>query len=72
MDRACDTIGEMRNSYKILVWEAWIKEPLRRPRHKWEISIKMDFNEIGLDRVDWIHPHQGGDLVNMVVNLWVP
>jgi hypothetical protein len=31
------------------------KRPLKRVRHKWEDSIRMDLREIGLEVVDWIN-----------------
>jgi hypothetical protein len=35
-------IGEMRNTYKILIEKPEGKRPLQRPRHRWEGFIKMD------------------------------
>jgi hypothetical protein len=50
--------------------------PLGRPRHKWEDNTKMDLRETGWEGVDWMHLAedrvQGQNLVNMVMNLWVP
>jgi len=31
------------------------KRPLRRPSHRWEDNIRMDFMEMGWEGVDWIH-----------------
>jgi hypothetical protein len=63
-------VGEMRDAYKILVGMPEGKRPLGRPRHRWEVIIKMDLG------VDWIHLAQDGHqlraLVNMVMNLRVP
>jgi hypothetical protein len=39
-------MGEMRNSYKILVRKSEGKRPLERPRHTGEGSIGMDLREI--------------------------
>jgi len=41
-------IGEMRNSYKILVRKPEEKRPLgiRRLRHRWQDNIRMDLREI--------------------------
>jgi hypothetical protein len=47
MDRACSTHWGMRNEYKILVGKPDGKRPLRRPRHRWEHSIRMDLRELG-------------------------
>jgi hypothetical protein len=30
------------------------KRPLRRPRHRWEDTIKMDLQEVGVGRGDWM------------------
>jgi hypothetical protein len=40
--RACNTHGETRNSYRILVGTREGKRPLGRSRHRWEDNIKMD------------------------------
>jgi hypothetical protein len=37
------------------------KRPLGRPRHRWEINIAMDLEEIGWEGVDWIHLAQDRD-----------
>ena len=47
---------ESRGVYRVLVERAEGKIPLRRPRRRWEDSIKMDLQEVGcgwygLDRV---------------------
>jgi len=40
------------------------KEPLGRPRNRWEINIRMDLREIGRDSVDWMHlAEDGGPVV---------
>jgi hypothetical protein len=38
----------MRNAYEILVRKPEGKRPLRRPRHRWEHNVTIDFREIGL------------------------
>jgi len=52
------------------------KEPLGRPRRRWENNIKMDLQEVGCGGVDWIEFIQDRDrwraLVNAVTNLRVP
>jgi hypothetical protein len=30
------------------------KRPLRRPRHRWEVNIKIDLREIEWNGIDWI------------------
>jgi hypothetical protein len=52
------------------------KRPLRRPTLRRVDNIKMDFREIGWDRMDWIDLAQDRDqwmaLVSTVMNLRVP
>ena len=31
------------------------KRLLGRPRHRWEVTIKLDLKEIGWEDMDWIH-----------------
>jgi hypothetical protein len=40
--------------YRVLVWKPEGKRPLGRPRHRWEDNIKMDLQEIGGSRGDWM------------------
>jgi hypothetical protein len=51
-------------------------QPLRRPRHRGEGNIKMDFKEMGFEGVEWIYLAQDGDqwraVVNNVMSLHVP
>jgi hypothetical protein len=35
-------MGERRDAYRILVGKSEGMRPLGRPRHRWEINIKMD------------------------------
>jgi len=48
----------------------------RESRHRWEDSIKMDLQEVGLRGMDWIDLAQNRDrwqaLVNVVMNFQVP
>jgi hypothetical protein len=30
------------------------KRPYRRPRHSWEVNIRMDLRETGWECVDWM------------------
>jgi hypothetical protein len=61
---------------KFFVGESEGKRPLGRPRRSWENNIKMDFREIVLEGVDWIHLAQNRDRwlvrVNTVLKLQVP
>jgi hypothetical protein len=70
---------ELRNAYRLLVRKPEMKRLLGRPRHRWEVNIRMDIKEIVWEVVDWIHLAKDRDqwqsLVNMVMNilnLWVP
>jgi hypothetical protein len=54
-------IGEMSNAYNILVGKPEGKEPLGRPRCRWEDNIRMDLREIEWEGVVWIHLAQGKD-----------
>jgi hypothetical protein len=46
-------MGEMRNTYRILVGKSEGKRPLERLR--WEDNIKINFTEIGWEGVNCIH-----------------
>jgi hypothetical protein len=56
--------------HKVLgVWrEPERKYPLRRPKRRWEDSIKMDIEEIGCCYVDWIHVTRNRDLWRALVS----
>jgi hypothetical protein len=47
-----ERIGDMKNSYKILVAELEVKSPVERPRRRWEDNIKMNFKGIGCEDVE--------------------
>jgi len=69
-------MGDMRNIYKILFGSPERKRPLRRPRRIWKDNIKINFEAIGYDYVDWIHVAQDWGqwlvFVKTVMNLQVP
>ena len=52
------------------------KEPLGRPRHRWEDIIKMDLQEVRCEGMDLIDLAQDRDRwpapVNVIMNLGVP
>jgi hypothetical protein len=68
-------MGEERDEYRVLMGKPEGKRPLRKPRRRWEVVIRMDFREIGWGSVDWIQLAQDRDrwrgLVNMAMNLRV-
>jgi hypothetical protein len=53
------SIGEKRNTYKILVKN--FKEMILLGRRRWEDNIKMDFKAIGWECEDWIYLAQNRD-----------
>jgi hypothetical protein len=69
-------MGEGRGVYRVLVGRPKGKRPLGRPRHRWEVNIKMDLREIGINGANWIRLAQDRvqwwAFVNIVMNLWVP
>jgi hypothetical protein len=40
--------GERRDAYKVLVGKPEGKRPFVRRRHRWEVNVKMDLQEICL------------------------
>jgi hypothetical protein len=69
-------MGEDRGVYRGLVGKPEGKRPLGRPRPRWEDNIKMDLQEVGGGRRDWIELAQNRDrwraLVGTVRNFRVP
>ena len=47
-------MGEDRGVHRVLVGKPERKRPLGRPRRRWEDNIKMDLQEVGGGRVDWM------------------
>jgi hypothetical protein len=54
-------MGEGRDVHRVLVGKPERKRPLGRPRRRWEDNIKMDFQEVGEGRGDWMELAQGRD-----------
>ena len=69
-------MGERKCVYRGFGGETLGKEPLGRPRRRWEDNIKMGFQEVGCGGMDRISMAQDGDrwraLVNSVMSLRVP
>ena len=40
-------MGEIRGAYSVLVGKSEGKRTLGRPRHRWEVNVKMDLLEVG-------------------------
>jgi hypothetical protein len=54
-------MGENRVVYRVLVGKPEGKRPLGRPRRRWEDNIKMDLQEVGGCRGDWMELAQDRD-----------
>ena len=69
-------MGEERGVHRVLVGKPEGKRPLGRPRRRWEDNIKMDLQEVGGSRGDWMELAQDRDgwraLVSTVRNLRSP
>ena len=69
-------MGDDRGVHRVLVGKPEGKRPLGRPRHRWENNIKMDLQEVGGGRGDWMELAQDRDrwraLVGTVRDFRVP
>ena len=69
-------MGKGRGVHRVLVGKSEGKRPLGRPRRRLEDNIKMDLEEVGGGRGDWMELAQDKDgwqaLVGMVTNFRVP
>jgi hypothetical protein len=54
-------IGEDRGVHTMLMGKPEGKKPLGRPRRRWEDNIKMDVQEVGGGRGDWMELAQDRD-----------
>jgi hypothetical protein len=54
MGVACGAYGEERGVHRVLVGKSEGKRPLGKPRRRWEDNIKMDLQEAGGGRGDWM------------------
>jgi len=69
-------LGEDRGVHRVLVGKPEEKRPLGRPRRRWEDNSKMDLQEVGGGRGDWMELAQDRDrwraLVGTVRDFRVP
>jgi hypothetical protein len=76
MGRTCGAYGGGKRGAQVLVGKPEGKRPLGRPRRRWEDNIKMDVQEVGEGRGDWMELTQDRDmwraLVSTVKNLRIP
>jgi hypothetical protein len=76
MGGACGAYGRGERCAQGVGVEAREKEPLGRPRRRWENNIKMDIQEVGGGEGDWMELAQDSDrwraLASTVKNLRVP
>jgi hypothetical protein len=61
MSEACGTYGEERGVHRVLVGKPKGKRPLGRPRRRGEDNIKMDRQEVGGGRGEWMELAQERD-----------
>ena len=65
-----------RRGLKILTGKPTERRPLGRPRRRWEVNIRMDLEEIGINAGNWVDSahdrNYGRALVNVALNLRVP
>ena len=60
-------MGEDRGVHRVLVGKPEGKSPLGRPRRRWEDNIKMDLQEVGGVRGDWMELAQDRDRWRAIV-----
>ena len=69
-------MGEDRGVHRVLVGKSEGKRSLGRPRRRWEDKVKIDLQEVGGGRGDWMELAQDRDrwraLVGTVRDFWVP
>jgi len=62
-------------TYRILMGRQKGKQPLGRPRLRWEDNIKMDLQDVGWESINWIYLAQNRDrrqaFANEIMNFWV-
>ena len=50
-----------RTAFKILIGKPTGKRPLGRPRRRWEDNIRLDLEEIGINKRNWVDSARGRD-----------
>ena len=67
---------ESRSALKILTGTPTGKRPLRRHRCKWEVIIRMELKEMGINMRNWVDSSQDRNywraLVNVALSLQIP
>ena len=67
---------EGKGVHKVLVGKPEGKRPYGRPRRRWEYNMKMDLQEVGRGRGDWMELAKDRDrwraLVSTIMNFRVP
>jgi hypothetical protein len=54
MGRACGVYGGETGVHRVLVGKPEEKRPLGRPRRIWKDNIKMNLQDVGGGRGDWM------------------
>jgi hypothetical protein len=54
-------MGEKKGVHRVLVRKLEVRRALGRHRRRWEDNIKMDLQEVGVGRGDWIKSCQDMD-----------
>ena len=76
MGGECNTDGETRGVYRVLLGKHEGKRPLGRSRRRWDDTIKMDLHDVECGGIDWIEMAQDRDkwrpLLNVVTNVRLP
>ena len=62
-------MGEGRGVHRVLVRKPEGNKPLGRPRRRWEDNIKMDLQEVGGSRGDWMELVQDRDRWRALVSI---
>ena len=75
MSKACDTMGNERGAWKLLVGKPDGKRPVGRPRMRWDNNINHDLREVDYTGDDWKTLAEDREVwrgyVHAAMNLWV-